>query len=162
MGRALVLIVVGSRSDLETVGETRRTLDWFGVQAEVAVASAHREPEKVRTLARKARERGFRVIIAAAGMSAHLAGAVAAQTTLPVVGIPLASEPFGALDSLLSTVHMPSGVPVGVVSPGRAGAVNAALLAVEIISTSDKSLASRLEEFRKSLASGRGRGQKGS
>ena len=157
MGRPVVLIVVGSRTDLEVVAETRRTLDWFGVPAELKVASAHREPEKVRALARKARERGLRVIIAAAGMSAHLAGAMASHTTLPVVGIPLAGEPFGALDSLLSTVHMPSGVPVGVVSPGRAGAVNAALLAVEMLSLTDKSLVPKLEQFRKGLvASARG------
>lgn len=155
MGRPVVLIVVGSRSDLEVMAETRRTLDWFGVPSELAVASAHREPEKVRTLARKAREGGVRVIIAAAGMSAHLAGVMASHTTLPVVGVPLASEPFGALDSLLSTVHMPPGVPVGVVSPGRAGAVNAALLAVEMLSLSDRSLAPKLEKFRKALASGR-------
>jgi phosphoribosylaminoimidazole carboxylase PurE protein len=153
MGHPVVLVVVGSRSDLETMAETRRTLDWFGVPAEVRVASAHREPEKVRTLAKKARERGFRVIIAAAGMSAHLAGAMASHSTLPVVGVPLASEPFGALDSLLSTVHMPSGVPVGVVSPGRAGAVNAALLAVEMLSLTDSSLVPKLEKFRKGLAS---------
>ena len=153
MEHPVVLIVVGSRSDLETMSETRRTLDWFGVAAELTVASAHREPEKVRTLAKKARESGFRVIIAAAGMSAHLAGAMASHSTLPVVGVPLASEPFGALDSLLSTVHMPPGVPVGVVSPGPAGAVNAALLAVEILSLTDRSLVPKLEQFRKGLAS---------
>lgn len=146
-----MLVVVGSRSDLEVMTETRRTLDWFEVPARVVVASAHREPEKVRTLARKAREGGVRVVIAAAGMAAHLAGAIASQTTIPVIGVPLETEPFGALDSLLSTVHMPPGVPVAAVSPGRAGAVNAALLAVEILSLSDKSLGAKLEQYRKGL-----------
>jgi phosphoribosylaminoimidazole carboxylase PurE protein len=159
MERPIVLIVVGSRADLDAVAETKRTLEWFGVPAELKVASAHRDPEKVRALARKARESGFRVIVAAAGMAAHLAGAMASHTTLPVVAIPLASEPFGALDSLLSTVQMPSGIPVGVVSSGRAGAVNAAILAVEILSLTDRSLAPKLEHFRKDLASGRLRSQ---
>jgi len=160
MERPVVLVVVASRSDLEAVAETRETLEWFGVPAQFTVASAHREPEKVRTLARKARERGFRVIVAAAGMAAHLAGAMASHTTLPVVAIPLASEPFGALDSLLSTVRMPSGVPVGVVSPGRAGAVNAAILAVEILSLTDRSLVPRLVQFRKGLTSASRGGRK--
>lgn len=147
-----MLILVGSRSDREVMAETERTLEWFGVSSELVVASAHREPEKVRALARKARERGVRVIVAAAGMAAHLAGAVASHTTLPVVGVPLMSEPFGALDSLLSIVQMPPGVPVGVVSAGRAGAVNAALLAVEILALTDRSLARKLEQYRKGLA----------
>ena len=155
MGRPVVLLVVGSRSDLEVMAEGRRTLDWFGVPAELVVASAHREPDKVGALAKRARERGVRVIIAAAGMAAHLAGVVASRTTLPVIGVPLASEPFGALDSLLSTVHMPSGIPVGVVSPGRAGAVNAAVLAVEILSLADKSLVPKLDQYRKKLGSGK-------
>jgi phosphoribosylaminoimidazole carboxylase PurE protein len=137
------------------MAESRRTLDWFGVSSELVVASAHREPEKVAALAKRARERGVRVIIAAAGMAAHLAGAVASRTTLPVIGVPLASEPFGALDSLLSTVHMPSGVPVGVVSPGRAGAVNAAVLAAEILSLADKSLVPKLVRYRKTFGSAR-------
>ncbi|MBN1503536.1 MAG: 5-(carboxyamino)imidazole ribonucleotide mutase [Candidatus Eisenbacteria bacterium] len=155
MGRPVVLVFIGSRSDLEAMAEARRTLDWFGVPVRVVVASAHREPDRVRALARKARGEGVKVVIAAAGMAAHLAGAIAAQTTLPVIGVPLETEPFGALDSLLSTVNMPAGVPVAVVSPGRAGAVNAALLAVEMLSLTDKSLGSRLDQYRKGLASGK-------
>jgi phosphoribosylaminoimidazole carboxylase PurE protein len=153
MGRRSVLILVGSQSDLEVMAETQRTLDWFGVPAVLEVVSAHRDPEKLRALGRKARDEGVQVIIAGAGMAAHLAGTVASQTTVPVIGVPLVSEPFGALDSLLSTVQMPEGIPVAVVSAGRVGAVNAALLAVEMLSLSDGSLAGKLEKYRKESGS---------
>ncbi len=153
MSKTQVLVVAGSRSDLPVMRETQRTLEWFGVKSELTVASAHRQPEKVRDLARTARKKGVQVLIAGAGMAAHLAGAIASHTTLPVIGVPLASEPFGALDSLLSTVQMPRGVPVGVVAAGGAGAVNAALLAVEILSLRESALGKKLEQYRKELAS---------
>jgi phosphoribosylaminoimidazole carboxylase PurE protein len=155
MRKCAVMVVAGSRSDLQVMIETQKTLEWFGVTNEVVVASAHRQPDRVRQLASKARERGVQVIVAGAGMAAHLAGAMASHTTLPVIGVPLATEPFGALDSLLSTVQMPRGIPVGVVAAGSAGAVNAALLAVEILSIRDASLARKLEQYRKGLRGNR-------
>ena len=148
MHRFSVLIVVGSQTDVPVMEETQKTLEWFGVTNELMVASAHREPEKVRKLAGQARQKGIEVIIAGAAMAAHLAGVIASHTTIPVVGVPLASEPFGALDSLLSTAQMPRGIPVATVSAGRTGAVNAALLAVEILSIRDETLARKLAEYR--------------
>lgn len=153
MTRCSVVVVAASKSDLPIMDEVGKTLDWFGVTHNLVVMSAHRHPEKVRALAKKVRRNGTQVIIAGAGMSAHLAGVLASHTTVPVIGIPLYTEPFGALDSLLSTIQMPRGVPVAVVSAGRAGAVNAAILAVEILSIKCGSLVAKLDRYRKEVSS---------
>ncbi len=143
-------IVMGSDSDLPTVQKTADTLDAFGIPYEVHVYSAHRTPAQAAEFARNARENGFAVIIAAAGMAAHLAGAVAAQTTLPVIGIPCSSAKLDGIDALLSTVQMPSGIPVATVAID--GGVNAALLAAQIIAISEPSLAEKLNAKRVSDA----------
>jgi phosphoribosylaminoimidazole carboxylase PurE protein len=147
-----VSVVMGSPSDLPLVRKTIEALKEFRVEYEVKVLSAHRTPEKVAEFARQARSRGVRVLIGAAGGAAHLAGALAAHTTLPVIGIPVPTEHLGGLDSLLSTVQMPSGVPVATVAIGEAGAKNAALLAVEILALSDPALLKRLNAYREELA----------
>ena len=139
-------IVMGSSSDLPVIRKAADTLEEFGVPCEVHVYSAHRTPDEAGAFARTARERGFGVIIAAAGMAAHLAGAIAANTTLPVVGIPMKSNALDGVDALLSTVQMPSGIPVATVAID--GAVNAAVLAVQILSVEDKNLAARLDKKR--------------
>jgi len=148
--RPLVMIVMGSESDRLAVQPAAETLAQLGIPHEVHIASAHRTPDRVASLAREARGRGVRVIIAAAGGAAHLAGAVAANTTLPVIGVPVPSGALQGLDALLATVQMPSGVPVATVAIG--GARNAALLAAEILATADGALASKLEEMRKEMA----------
>src|SRR5262249_4264692 len=142
----------GSESDRGTMEETVRVLDRFGVQHEMESASAHRTPDKVRDHVRSAESRGVGVFIAAAGMANHLAGAVAAHTTLPVIGVPLAGSPLGGADALLSTVQMPSGVPVATVAIGSAGAKNAAVLAVQILALGDPALRLKLEDFKQGLA----------
>ena len=139
-------IVMGSDSDLPVLQKAIDTLTSYGVPFEVHVFSAHRTPEEVRVFASSARENGFGVIIAAAGMAAHLAGAIAANTTLPVIGIPIKSAGLGGLDALLSTVQMPSGIPVATVAID--GAVNAATLAVQILSVYDEGLCKKSDEFR--------------
>ena len=139
-------IVMGSRSDLPVVEKAIRVLQEYGVEFEVRVLSAHRCPDEARAFASSARSGGFSVLIAAAGMAAHLAGALAANTTLPVIGIPVKSS-FEGLDALLATVQMPSGIPVATVAVN--GAKNAALLACEIISVSDTEMAAKLDEMRK-------------
>ena len=139
-------IVMGSASDLPVVRKAADTLREFGVPCEVHVYSAHRTPAEAGDFARTARENGFGVIIAAAGMAAHLAGALAANTTLPVIGIPLKSKALDGVDALLSTVQMPSGIPVATVAID--GAVNAALLAVQILAVEDAALAAKLDEHR--------------
>ncbi len=149
---AKVAIVVGSQSDLPQVEEAQKTLERLGIECEVHVMSAHRTPEKVRQFAQGARERGIGVIIAAAGMAAHLPGVVAAWTTLPVIGIPLARSALQGLDSLLSIVQMPPGVPVACV--GIDGARNAALLAGAILSLSDEEVREAVEGYRRELAGG--------
>jgi len=149
---ARVAIVVGSQSDLPQVEEAQKTLERLGIECEVHVMSAHRTPEKVRQFAQGARERGIGVIIAAAGMAAHLPGVVAAWTTLPVIGLPLARSALQGLDSLLSIVQMPPGVPVACV--GIDGARNAALLAASILSLSDQAVREALEAYRRELAGG--------
>ena len=141
-----VAIIMGSDSDLPVVEKAAAKLDEFAVPYEVHVFSAHRTPDEARAFARGAREAGFGVLIAAAGMAAHLAGALAANTTLPVVGIPLKAKALDGVDALLSTVQMPSGIPVAAV--GIDGAVNAALLSVEILALSDQSLADALDRAR--------------
>ena len=141
-----VAVIMGSDSDLPTVEKAINTLAKFGVECETHVFSAHRTPEEARAFARGARENGFGVIIAAAGMAAHLAGAIAANTTLPVIGIPIKSGALDGVDALLSTVQMPSGIPVATV--GIDGATNAALLSIQILAVSDEPLAAKLEEAR--------------
>jgi len=152
--KAKVSILFGSESDRGTMEETVRVLDRFGVQHEMESASAHRTPDKVREHVRSAESRGVGVFIAAAGMANHLAGAVAAHTTLPVIGVPLAGSPLGGADALLSTVQMPSGVPVATVAIGSAGAKNAAVLAVQILALGDPALRLKLEDFKQGLARG--------
>lgn len=149
---ARVGIVMGSDSDWPKVRSAAAALEEFGVPYEVEVMSAHRSPEAVRQYALSARERGLRVLIAAAGGAAHLAGVVAAHTTLPVIGIPVPTEFLGGLDSLLSMVQMPADVPVATVAVGAGGARNAGLLAVQILAIGDGELAARLAEFKQRLA----------
>lgn len=139
-------IIMGSDSDLPVVQKAADVLSDFGVPYEIHIYSAHRTPVEAREFSTTAKEKGFGVIIAAAGMAAHLAGAMAAGTTLPVIGIPIKSEQLGGLDALLSTVQMPSGIPVATVAID--GAKNAAVLAVEILALSDEELSAKLETFR--------------
>lgn len=140
---AKVGILVGSNSDLEKMEKCAQRLDELGVERELEVRSAHRNPGSVADYAENARERGVGVIICAAGMAAHLAGAVAGRTTLPVIGVPISAGALGGFDSLLSTVQMPPGVPVATV--GVDGAVNAAVLAARILALSDEELAAKLQ-----------------
>ena len=142
-----VAIIMGSDSDLPIVRKAADTLQSFGVPYEMHVYSAHRTPEQARNFSVNARSNGFGVIIAAAGMAAHLAGAIAANTTLPVIGIPMKSNTFtNGIDALLSTVQMPSGIPVATVAVD--GAVNAALLSIEILAVTDEELAAKLDAKR--------------
>ncbi len=136
-------ILVGSKSDLPVLEKCTKRLEDLGIDYEMEVRSAHRTPEDVAEYASTARDRGLKVIICAAGMAAHLAGAVAARTNLPVIGIPVAAGPLGGFDALLATVQMPSGVPVATVAVN--GAANAAVLAAQILALSDPDLAGRLE-----------------
>ena len=147
-----VAVILGSESDRAVMDAVTPLLDEFGVVHETIVASAHRAPDLVDRYAREAEGRGIRVIIAAAGGAAHLAGAVAARTVLPVIGVPLDATGLGGLDALLSTVQMPPGVPVATVSVGAWGARNAALLALQIIATSDEGLRERLRARRAKTA----------
>ncbi len=139
-------IIMGSDSDLPVVQKAIDTLAAFGVPSEVHVFSAHRTPVEAAQFSTSARENGFGAIIAAAGMAAHLAGAIAANTTLPVIGIPVSSAQLGGIDALLSTVQMPSGIPVATVAVN--GAVNAALLCVQMLAIEDKELAKKLDDKR--------------
>jgi 5-(carboxyamino)imidazole ribonucleotide mutase len=143
-------VIMGSDSDLPVVEKAILTLQDFGVPTEVRVCSAHRTPEEAAAFSRSAADRGFGVIIAAAGLAAHLAGALAANTILPVIGIPMAGGVGGGLDALLSTVMMPPGVPVATVGVG--GAVNAALLAVQILALSDEGLSRKLMDYKREAA----------
>lgn len=149
-----VLIIMGSKSDHAVMVETEKLLGEFGISHEVHIASAHRTPEKVSRLASEAAGRGVKVIIAAAGLAAHLGGAIAARTLLPVIGVPLEASSLGGLDSLLSMVQMPPGVPVATVALGRAGAKNAAVLAAQVLATSDTDLAAKLKAYRENIAKG--------
>ena len=143
-------IVMGSDSDLPVVEKAMAVLDEYGVPYEVHVYSAHRTPAEAKEFASTAREKGFGALIGAAGMAAHLAGAIAANTTLPVVGIPVAAKYLDGMDALLSTVMMPSGMPVATVAIN--GAANAALLAVQILAVTDETLAAKLDEIRRAGA----------
>lgn len=151
MDNPVVGIVMGSRSDRETMEEAAKVLGELGIPHETVVSSAHRDPERTREYARRAEERGLRVLIAGAGYAAHLPGVLASETTLPVIGVPLASSPLGGIDSLLSIVQMPSGVPVATVGVGGSGAKNAALLAAEILALEDGELAAVLKGYREKL-----------
>lgn len=144
-----VAVIMGSKSDLPIVQGAFKIFDEFGIAYTARVMSAHRTPEIAAEFATHAKENGIKVLICAAGMAAHLAGVMAAHTTLPVIGIPVASEPFNGLDSLLSTVQMPPGIPVATVTAGKAGGKNAALMAVAILALSDEELATKLADFRK-------------
>jgi 5-(carboxyamino)imidazole ribonucleotide mutase len=146
---SLVAVIMGSKSDWETMRHAVETLDQLGVANEAHVLSAHRSPDATADFARKAADRGLRVIIAGAGAAAHLAGVVAAHTRLPVLGVPIGSSSLQGLDSLLSTAQMPGGVPVGTLAIGTAGAKNAALLAASIIALHDEKVRTALQEFRK-------------
>ena len=147
--KALVAILMGSKSDWETMRHAVETLDELGIPNQSHVLSAHRTPDATAEFARKAAARGLRVMIAGAGGAAHLAGVIAAHTWLPVLGVPIQSKALQGLDSLLSTAQMPGGVPVGALAIGEAGAKNAALLAAAILATSDDAIRKKLEAFRK-------------
>jgi phosphoribosylaminoimidazole carboxylase PurE protein len=144
----LVGIVIGSDSDADVMFDAARALEEFGIAYEMEVCSAHRTPQRAHRYARDARARGLKVIIAGAGGAAHLAGVMAAGTTLPVIAVPLAATPLGGLDALLSSVQMPAGVPVGTVAIGKMGARNAGLLAVQILAVHDDDLAAALARAR--------------
>ena len=145
---ALVGIIMGSRSDWETMRHAAETLEKLGVPHETRVVSAHRTPDRMVDYARAAAGRGLKVIIAGAGGAAHLPGMTASMTRLPVLGVPVESHALKGMDSLLSIVQMPAGIPVGTLAIGRAGAVNAGLLAAAILATSDPALAGRLDAWR--------------
>ncbi|HEX8666817.1 MAG TPA: 5-(carboxyamino)imidazole ribonucleotide mutase [Allosphingosinicella sp.] len=142
-------IIMGSRSDWETMRHAAELLDALGVAYETKVVSAHRTPERLYDYARGAAERGLKVIIAGAGGAAHLPGMTASMTRLPVLGVPVESKALSGMDSLLSIVQMPAGVPVGTLAIGKAGAANAALLAASILALGDEALARRLEQWRR-------------
>jgi 5-(carboxyamino)imidazole ribonucleotide mutase len=146
---ALVAIIMGSKSDWETMRHSADMLDELGVPNESHILSAHRTPEATAEFARKAADRGLRVIIAGAGGSAHLAGVIAGYTWLPVLGVPIQSQALHGLDSLLSIAQMPGGIPVGTLAIGSAGAKNAALLAASIIGIGDEKVREKLLDFRK-------------
>lgn len=146
--KALVGVIMGSKSDWETMRHAVETLDALGVPNETRVVSAHRTPDLLFEYASTARDRGLKVIIAGAGGAAHLPGMVSAKTTLPVLGVPVESKALQGVDSLLSIVQMPAGVPVGTLAIGKSGAINAALLATAILATNDAELADTLDAFR--------------
>lgn len=149
-----VAILIGSESDRPVLEEAVRVLERLGVPHEMEQASAHRSPDRVREIVRGAPARGVHVFIAAAGMANHLAGAVAAHTTRPVIGVPLGGSALGGVDALLSTVQMPAGVPVATVAIGSAGAKNAAVLAAQILALADPALQIKLDDLKERLARG--------
>ena len=150
-GNPLVGIVMGSDSDLPVMEEAERVLDQFQVSYEVTLSSAHRSPDRTIRYAKSAEERGLEVIIVGAGAAAHLAGVIASETILPVIGIPIDSSPLKGMDSLLSTVQMPGGIPVATMAIGRAGAKNAAILAVQILALKSPQLREALKGYKKRL-----------
>ena len=152
MSTPLVLILMGSDSDWEVMSEAKNALDDLGIASEVHVSSAHRTPERTGRLAREAAGRGIQVIICGAGAAAHLAGVCAAETELPVLGVPLAASDLKGLDALLSTAQMPGGVPVGTLAVGKAGARNAGLLAARIVARSDPEVADRVRAQRERMS----------
>src|SRR5713226_10037701 len=150
----LVSIVMGSDSDLEIMNETAKALDDFGIAYEIDVTSAHRSPARTSEYARNAAGRGIKVIIAGAGGAAHLAGVIAAHTSVPVIGVPIPSTPLQGMDSLLATVQMPAGIPVATVAIGKPGATNAGILAAQMIGLADASIAKKLLAHKEKLARG--------
>lgn len=151
MSKPLVSIVMGSDSDLDVMREAGKALEDFGIGYEIDVTSAHRSPDRTAEFARKAAERGIRVIIAGAGGAAHLAGVIAAHSTLPVIGVPIASTSLNGLDSLLATVQMPAGIPVATVAVGKPGATNAGILAAQIMALFDDAMAKKMAEHKRKL-----------
>ncbi len=149
-----VLIVMGSDSDLPVMAETAKILKQFDISFEITVASAHRSPERAANLAANARDRGIRMIIAGAGHAAHLAGAMAAHTPLPIIGVPIDSSCLQGMDALLATVQMPPGVPVATMAIGKPGAKNAGMFAAQILALSDPDLAKKLDDYKAGLAAG--------
>ena len=144
-----VAILLGSDSDLKYVEDSKKYFDYFDIDYEIHILSAHRTPDKVAVFALNARENGYSILIGAAGMAAHLAGALKAYSTLPVIGVPLPGGIEDGMDALLSTVQMPKGVPVATMAVGKAGAINAAILAAEILSLNNPQLVSKLQNFKK-------------
>lgn len=151
-GKPIVAIIMGSDSDLPTMTETTKVLQRFGIPFEIEVASAHRTPARVHEFASTAIDRGIKVIIAAAGGAAHLAGVVASCTTLPIVAVPLAATPLNGMDALLATVQMPPGVPVASMALDKWGATNAGIFAVQILATADEGLRQLLAEYKAEMA----------
>jgi phosphoribosylaminoimidazole carboxylase PurE protein len=149
--KPLIGIIMGSDSDLPVMQEAVKVLKQFEVPYEIGVYSAHRSPHRTAEYVRSARERGVKLIIAGAGSSAHLAGVTAAETTLPVIGVPIDSSPLSGFDALLSTVQMPPGVPVATMGVGKSGATNAAIFAVEVLALSAERLAAKLTEYKAGL-----------
>lgn len=147
-----VLIIMGSESDLPVMEETARVLEDFGIPYEMAMASAHRTPEKAIKIVKEAERRGIDVVIAGAGMAAHLPGVIASHTTLPVIGVPLEASPLKGMDALLSIVQMPAGIPVATVAVGKPGAKNAGILAAQIISRKDPRLAKKVLAHREQMS----------
>lgn len=152
-GKALVGVIMGSDSDYPVMAEAVRMLEKFGISADVEVVSAHRSPARAAEYAETAIRRGLKAIIVGAGGAAHLAGVVAALTTLPVIGVPMPTAPLDGMDSLLSTLQMPGGVPVATMAIGKPGAMNAGIYAAEILATSDEGIARKLADYKKELDS---------
>ena len=152
--RPLVGILMGSDTDLPVMSEAARMLKKFGIPFELEVTSAHRSPARTAEYARTARDRGLKAIIVGAGGAAHLGGVVAAETTLPVIGVPVDSSPLSGMDALLATAQMPGGVPVATMAVGKAGAINAGVFAVQILAASDPALVAALDAYKKDLARG--------
>ncbi len=148
MKNPIVSVIVGSDSDLNVIRYTCDTLNQFGVRFDLKIFSAHRTPELLKDYIKKIEKKGVKVIIGAAGFAAHLPGVIASYTTLPVIGVPLDSSSLNGLDSLLAMVQMPSGIPVLTITIGKAGAINAALAAIEILSINNKSLCAKLKNYR--------------
>ena len=152
--KPVVAIVMGSDSDLEIMREAGKALEGFGIAYEMDVTSAHRSPARTSKFAREAAARGLKVIIAGAGGAAHLAGVIAAETTLPVIGVPIPSTSLAGLDSLLATVQMPAGIPVATVAVGKPGATNAGILAVQMLALGDAEISGKLTAYKEKLARG--------
>ncbi len=152
--KAKVGILMGSDSDLEVMREAEKRLDSFGIAYETRILSAHRTPDRAAEYAATAEQRGLEVIICGAGAAAHLAGAIAAHTTLPVIGIPIDSSSLKGFDALLATVQMPAGIPVATMAIGKAGAANAGIFAAQIVARKDAKIAAKLAQFKKEMAAG--------
>ena len=152
MKKPMVAILMGSDSDYPIMEEACKSLEKLGVSYEVLVASAHRTPEKTQKYVRSAKKKGIKVFIAGAGGAAHLAGVIAAETTLPVIGVPIASTPLNGLDSILAIAQMPGGIPVATMSIGKWGAKNAGLLAAQILGVSDAGLTTKLQKYKRDMA----------